>query len=275
MAKVKFYTGNLRKYAKDGEDTKFSDPEVHDLGDVTNRRDMHSIRVYESNSFDGDSTLIDTIKIAPGAEEIWAENASDDFIHKWYRLEFVSDPSLPEADITVFGRTEPIVPEQLYSIVDDVREWLGDTDLGSPAWPDKHYIQNIRFAVKQYKGEENLTFLKESDIIPIQLLVREIYALAIAYDHGKYYQLQAPAATLDKSQIMTHYLQIVEALRAQYAAIEKRLNLEGGGVDNDGIINQMPSINCQDASRYSVTAGKTVTNIKPNAYRRRNYFYIN
>lgn len=270
---IKFYTGDLSQYVlhPDVPQPEMADPGVSFQSANTGRRDLHSIRVYESESFDGVYTLIDTVRIQPGADYIYAQNASSDYLHRWYRLEFVTDPD--GAEVTTLGRTEPVVPEDIATLVDDVRDWLGDTDPANPAWSERHYIQNIRTAVKQHIGNQNLSYVRDDDIVPIQLLVREIYAMAIAYDHAKYYELQAPAATLDKSQIMAHYLQVAEGLRQQYDAMRGRLNLQSGGYGDDGVINQMPAPNVVNAKRYSKTTGREVSSIGPSRRRRNNYFY--
>lgn len=270
MATVKFYTGVLKNYAHDGDDTTL----VQGPGDTLIpewSRDLHSIRVLEADSFDGAYTEIAVVKIQPAADHIFASGASDQYLQKWYRLEFITDPSAEE--ITILGRTDPVVPEDLMSVVDRIRSWLGDVDVDSPAWPDQHYVETIRFAMKQHRGDRNMTFLRDDDIVPIQLLVRESFCMVIAYDHAKYYEMKAPAAVLDKSQIMSHYLEVARGIREEYEAIQKRLNLGSGGYDDQMIINQMPAPNVVNAKRFSRTAGIEVDNIGPSRYRRREFFF--
>lgn len=267
MARVKFYIGDVREHIR-----RLDVPET--------RQDLKFIRVSESDSFDGTYTVIDTVQINFGELYIYSDGASDDYLYRWYKLEFISDPNavnpdtgLPVEAPHIYGTTDAVVPETVACIVDDIREWLGDTDLTNPAWPDKHYVHTIRFAIKQHKGEKNLTFIGDEDTVPIQILVRQEYALAIAYDHAKYYKLEAPAATLDKSQIMTHYLEMVKALDEHYREISRRLNLDGGGYDDRNIITQLPAPNVVDAIRFSRTTGTRVKGIFPSKYRRQEYFF--
>lgn len=259
MAFAKFYIGNPMSRTLD---PKLQIPD-----------NIHSIEIRESDSFNGVYTTIDTVRI-PTAErggyiETW--NASEEWFHKWYQIQFISDPAVDP--VTKYATSEPIVPESTAEIVDSIRDWLGDTDLNAPAWSDIEYIQSIRFALRQLKGERNAGNIQEWDIVPLQLLVREIYANAIAYDHARYYQLQAPAATLDKSQIMAHYLQVAADCRAQYDAYSKRLNMESGGYNDDQVISQMPAPNVVNMKRFSRNTGLEVNSIGPTKSRRRQWLF--
>lgn len=244
---VKFFVGDIKDFEKE-----FSTKSPNGL---------HSIRVLESDTFDGNYVTIDTQKVNPSAQYIITDRAADDFTFKWYRLEFIGDPAANP--VVSYGKSEPIVPEVIATIIDDVRSWLGDTDLTKPAWLDSEYVQMIRFSFLQYKGERNLTFIRDEDVYAIQLLVREACASTIAYDHAKYYLLQTPSAQLDKGQISVHYNAVAAAIRDQYTAYERRLNRQSGGYNEDGVITQMPAPLVTDAVRFSRTGGFRVRGIDP------------
>ena len=256
MAIAKFYIDDIQQIANvfnhERDITLARPPEMFFQVEGT-FRNIQSIRLLEGDSYDGDYTPIYTTRVNTGTKYIIAENLSDDFLtSKWYRLEYLAPPN-EDGTEDLIARTNGVVPEVLAEIVDDTRSWLGDTDTDSPAWTDKEYVQAIRFALKQYKGEENLTFISDDDVVPIQHLVRENFSMAIAYDHAKYYALQAPTASLDKSQIMSHYLEVVSGLREQYNAYSTRLNLNSGGY-NDCLLYTSPSPRDRQKSRMPSSA---------------------
>lgn len=259
MAKTRFYLGDFAQYFKTRETqspTKF-----------------YKINLMEGTGYDSGFIHVDTIFPVPGKEFIETNKVSEDFLNKWYRFEFFGKDS-EDNDIKL-GVSEPTVPEDIGTVLDDVRNILGDTNLDSPAFTDKEYITSIRFALKQYKGDKNFTNVREEDIIPIQILVRIEFCMFIAYDHAKYYALQAPSATLDKSQIMSHYLEMARSLGSHYDTIANRLGIAYGGKNNDGIIHEMPAPNVGNAIRYSATSGIRVDNTDPIKFPRRNLLYGN
>jgi hypothetical protein len=254
MAKTRFYLGDFQQYFRDKE--------------TQSSTRFYKIHLMEGSGYDSGYVHIDTIFPTPGKEFVETTKVSDDFLNKWYRFEFFGK-SEDEKDFKL-GVSEPTVPEDLGSILDDVRGMLGDTNIASPAFSDREYINSIRFALKQYKGDKNFTNIREEDIIPIQLLVRIEFCMIIAYDHAQYYALQAPSASLDKSQIMNHYLEMARSLENHYDSIANRLGISSGGKNNDGIIHEMPAPNVGNMKRFSATSGLFVDNIEPSKYYRRN-----
>ena len=256
MSYINFYIGNPENFFKDPNDERL--------------RDLHSVRIKESSNLATGYEVVDTVKLQHGSSYVATHQASEDYINKYYRLEFISDPNVDdEDDITVYFTTEPVLPEVIANVVDDVREWLGDTDLDDPAFEDHEYLQTIRFALRQWRGEKNLTKISEEDMYPLQLLVREAYANILAYDHAKYRELKTPTHSLNKWEIGQHYAAVAESLRSQFEAYARRLNMGSGGYNEDMIITQMPSPKVSTAIRRSRTQGIKITNQKPYFRQRR------
>lgn len=254
MAYLRFYIGN-----------EF-------LTDFSTRRDnaVQAVQILESVSYGDNYQVIETKSIEPGMDYIETWNASDEYLNRWYRFQFIGDPLADE--ITKFGVTDTVLPEILNDIVDKVREYFGDTNLDDPAWTDREYLQAIKFALRQWKGDRNVNSIKEEDVYPITLLVQEQFAATIAYDHSKYYQLNnGSGATLDKSQIAVHYRSQIETLRGLFQSYAQRLNMESGGYNDDKIITQVPHAKMITASRYSRTGGRYVSSEKP-PYKRTEFF---
>jgi hypothetical protein len=236
-------------------------------------RPVHSVRIKESQAYSTDYTVIDTQSINPADDFIETNNASDEYLNRWYKIEYISDLNDTTTEVTVFGESEPTFPEQINDIINEVRGYIGDTDIygeadpPGPAWTDREYLNIIRFALKMWTGEKNLSTIREADVVPITLLVEEYYANLIAYDHGKYIQLQTPSTTLNKSEIMSHYLQIAEGLRDQIATYRKRLNMDSGGYNDEGIISQMPNIKSSKMKRFDKIEGIYVRGNQPRSRR--------
>lgn len=258
MAELKFYIGNVLDQLKDPADgTSYK---------------ISAVRIEEADYYDGTYTPIDTVRITPDDTFVWTRNGSAEFLDKWYQLVFVGKDS--NGNDVDRGKTNPVVPEFVAQLVDSIRAFFQDTNLENPAWEDKEYIAAIRFAAKQYKGEKNLTYVREEDLIPIQLLVRIEFALIIAYDHAKYYALQAPSATLDKSQIQAHYLDVARNIEDHYNNLTRRLGMgsDGVGIDDNGVQTQYPAPNIVAMKRFSYTAGIYTSSIEPTAKTRTTFF---
>lgn len=243
MQILRFYLGDITDFATDAG-TKAGKP-------------LHSVNILEGPEFQGTFTVIETIQFDRMSQFVTTTKAADNYTQLWYRLQFIGDPAV--SPVVVLGTTEPILPEIITDMIDEIRAWIGDTNLEEPAWTDSQYLQELRFALKQYKGDKNLTFLRDEDWVPIQLLVRESFAANIAYDTAKYYALQNPTAQLDMSQISVHYTNVARLIKEQYTSYAQRLNMQSGGYDEHNIVKQMPGINIVTAARYSHTLGRTVT----------------
>lgn len=258
MPFVSFYIGNPENYFKDPNDKQL--------------QDIHSIRIQESSSVADGFTTIDTVKFQHGQNYVGTHKASDDYANRFYRLEFISDPSVDDpTTIRTYLRTEPILPEELATIVDDIRDWLGDTDINNPAFSDTEYLQAIKFALRQWRGDRNIAKIEDQDKYPIQLLVREQFANILAYDHAKYYELSTPTHKLNKWEIGAHFIEVAENYRKQFETYAKRLNMQSGGFNEDNIISQMPAVNVGTAKRFSRTGGYYIT--KREASHRRLEFF--
>lgn len=254
MAYLRFYVGN-----------EF-------LQDFATQRDnaVQAVQILESASYADNYQVIETKSIEAGMDYIETWNASDEFLNRWYRLQFIGDPL--DDPIVKFGVTEPVFPEVINDIIDNVREYFGDTNLDNPAWTDKEYLQAIKFALRQWKGEKNVRFIHDEDVIPIVLLVKEQFANIIAYDHSKYYQLNnGSGASLDKAQIAQNYREMAATLQAQIRAYTERLNMNSGGYNDEKIITQMPHVKTITASRFSRVTGRRVSRDRQ-PYRRTNFF---
>lgn len=223
------------------------------------------IRLLESDSDNPENsffTQIDSIPLA-AVDYFETDNAAEAQLHKWYKFEICS-----ESPYMSFGYTAVILPETLADLIDQIREWIGDTNIEKLVWLDQNLMQMIRFAVKQYKSNMNLTYISEQDVIPTKLLVQKELCIDIAYNHAKYYALTTPQVQLDKSQIMDHYLRVANEIENHYQSISKRLNMESGGYDEKGIINNMPSPKISDATYFDYNLGQFVgqTNNKRRIY---------
>jgi hypothetical protein len=219
-------------------------------------QDVHSVDVAECASLKGTYIFREKVKIA--AQD---QNYIEVFKHhdpaNWFQLTF------KKADDTTIATTEPLVSEVVGTVIDTIRADIGDTDLQDPAFSDEEYMQKIRFAMRRYKGEKNLSFIEEEDYPVIALLTRIDIANIIAYDHAKYFALQAPEAQLDKSQVMNHYLQVAQGLEEYWAKIKRDLGLGSGGRNSDSIITELPSPNVVTATRMSFRAGRIISNTDP------------
>jgi len=245
--------------------------------------DVKNIVLFESDNSLSKYYPIEIIKYSDSISVITTENASDSYLDKFYRIRFYKDffykdevlkkrQELTDDEFqflinqsTLFDlydfekgyvfQVDKLIPDIITDIIDKVRESIGDLNLDDPAFSDEEYTQMIKFALKQIKGETNLLYIHPDDIELILLLVRESTALKIAYDYAKYYKLTAPGVELDKSEIYRHYLDVANALRASYESYAKRLNLQNGGYNDQGIINQMPSFDVIDMRRKNYISG--------------------
>lgn len=237
---LRFYTGDLRALGRSPVDHS--------------ELDIHSVRVFESRSMVSGYQEIDCIKVDLSKQFVEVDNAADDYLGCWYKLAFISDPTVEP--VTTFFISEAVLPEVVSDIVDQVRVWVGDTSSEAPAWSDREIVQMIRLALRQMKGDTHFGRIQEEDVVLIVLLVQEIIALILAHDFAKYYALETPTVKLDKSQISAHYREVGRDKREAYAAISKRLNIDGGGYDDLHIITQMPHPNIVTASKFRKTAGR-------------------
>lgn len=257
MAFLRLYVGDISGHLKDSA-----------TGIPLN---VHSVRILESKSYADGYSVIDEIKVSLSTHYIETGNANFDFLNYWYKLRYISDPSV--TPVTYFAETEPLLPEPISDCINTLREWMGDYDSGKddwiPAWTDLEYTQAIRFALKQHKGTINLSEINEEDWLPVQLLVRSHFSNIIAYDHAKYYRLQVSSASMDKSDIQKNYQSYAQEADRAYSQIVSRLNLESGGYGNDGVINQMPAPNVVEVKRLSRTTGLHVESSRPTYIGRR------
>lgn len=265
MATLAFDIGGVWEYLRD----KFTDSFF----------DVRYLVLFESEYSESSYYPIQIFKYSKTVEKVITDLASEDFLNKFYKIRFYKDFALREelerlkstmSDedfqdfISQFKDMERydfnrnwicelnhLIPDVLTKIIDQVRNWIGDLNLEDPAYTDEQYIQFIKFALMQYKGETNLLKVREEDVYLIQLLVRESIALNLAHDFAKYYKLSAPGAELDKSEISRHYIDVARSIREQYEAYEKRLNLKSGGYNEYGIINKMPSYEVNSIRRKS------------------------
>lgn len=241
--------------------------------------DIAYVVLFESDNSESKYYPIQVFKYSKSTQKITTDLASDNFIDKFYKIRFYSnfvlreelkrlkntitevefkdfisnrrDVELYDFNVNWVCEINHIIPDVVTKVIDDVRSWIGDLNLSDPAFTDEQYIQFIKFALMQYKGETNLLKVKQEDIFLIQLLVRESIALNLAHDFAKYYKLSAPGAELDKSEISRHYLDVARGIREQYDAYERRLNLKSGGYNEYGIINKMPSYDVHNVRRKS------------------------
>ncbi|GIW22573.1 MAG: hypothetical protein KatS3mg068_1580 [Candidatus Sericytochromatia bacterium] len=267
MSKIKldFNISGLWNYLRDRYTDKFLD--------------IRYLVLFESDFSESNYYPIDIIKYSDMLSIISTENASENFLEKFYRIRFYKEfiykqeiielrnqlnenafqvviQNSNEIDLYDFDKNflfelNKLLPDVVTRIVDDVREWVGDLNFDDPAFTDEQYIQMIKFALKQIKGETNLLRVNEDDIYLIQLLVRESIALNLAHDYAKYYKLTSPGAELDKSEISRHYIDVANAIREQYEAYSRRLNLSSGGYNDQGIITQMPTYEVNRIRRKS------------------------
>lgn len=250
--------------------------------------DVRYLVLFESDYSESGFYPLAVFKYSDMLSYIEVNNASDNFIEKFYMIrlysdfqykqeilqlksQFATDEAFQEhledyikdknpLDIYDLEKNyvfqiDKIFPDLITTIIDEVRTWIGDLNLEDPAFTDEQYIQMIKFALIQYKGESNLLRINEQDKFLIQLLVRESISLNLAHDYAKYYKLTAPGAELDKSEISRHYIEVARALREQYQAYSQRLNLESGGYNDQGIINRMPSFDVVNLKRKSYITG--------------------
>lgn len=219
-------------------------------------QDVHSVDVAECTSLKGTYVFIENVKIT--AQD---QNYIDVFKHKdpsnWFQLTF------KKPDGAVIAVTEPLVSEIIGTTLDTIRADIGDTNLDSPAFTDEEYMNKIRLAMRRYKGEKNLSFVEDEDYTVLALLTRIDLANIIAFDHAKYFQLQAPEAQLDKSQVMNHYLEVARGLEEYWGRIKKDLGLDSGGRNASGVISEMPMPNVVTATRMSFRAGRLIRNTDP------------
>lgn len=207
---------------------------------------LDRIEIQESDNFDTGYTTIESYPAGIKNEYLTTKHGSDTWVQKWYRIHWLSKDGTQ-----IFGDSGPIVPEEIQRLLDDVRMHMGDTNIDNPAWSDREYVQHIRFALKQYKGSANIATVKDEDIIPVVLLCRIAFANILSYDYAKYYALQAPGATLDKSQIHSHYSQVARDLQDSYDNIARRLGLSEGGQNDGHHITTMPAPLEGDTERWS------------------------
>jgi len=251
MQTVRFFLGDTSQFLVDPS--------------TKNPMPVHSIQLLEGESQSGTFDVIDVQRFVTVADKLITQKASDEFMERWYIMQFITDPAVDP--VVVLARSQPVMPDLLADKIDIIRGRMGDTNLSNPAWDDAEYISALRFCLKQYKGVENLSQLRESDWEPIELLMREVFSLKISYDFAKYYALQNPASQLNKSEISEHYAKVAAAIRDTYKGFETRLNRGGGGYDEQNIIQQMPAINVQDVSRYSHTEQRIIRGNGPSERR--------
>lgn len=232
------------------------------------------IELQESDNYDRGYVTIDSFPAAHKSEFLVTMKASELWLHKWYRILWVSATTGAQPHISdetqqhIFGDSGPISPEEIQSVVDDVRKQMGDTNLDAPAWSDREYVIQIRFALKQYKGTSNIAVIRDEDIAPITLLCRSAFANILSYDFAKYYALQAPGVTLDKSQIHQHYSQVARDLEDSYMKIAARLGRDSGGQNDRGQITTMPAPLEGETARFSNYRNGFVT-LRPGTLERR------
>lgn len=249
---MRIYVG-LKEYFTAGE------PELSSFRADAGRpvlQNVHTIGVAEGASLKGPFTHIEDVKLKSRDVNYIEVNAYKD-PSNWFQLSF-KDP-----DGKVLATSEPLVSEVTGGIIDIIRADLGDTNLDSPAFTDAEYMQKIRLAMRRYRGERNLTFIEEEDYTVIALLTRIDICNIIAFDHAKYYALQAPEAQLDKSQVMNHYLEVARALEEYWNRLKVDLGLDSGGRNSDNIISELPAPQVATATRMSFRAGRLITSTDP------------
>lgn len=223
-----------------------------------NDRPVHTYRIKSSYNYETGYEVLDQQKIEPTKDYVFTNKVPTDWINRWFKIEFVSDPSGDQ--VKNYGETEPTVPEILGEIIDNIKMLLGDVG-EETAFTDQEYMYQIRFALKQYKGEQNILFIRDEDHVPISLLVRSQLCLTIANNHAKYFTLQAPSAQLNKGEIFEHYSNLARQLGDEYDRIVKRIG--GGGINEHGYIQNLPGINIQPIKRFSKTQGIWVSDNRP------------
>lgn len=255
MKPAKFYLGNL-------EHLKEKYPNIN------------TIKLYESTESADDGwkeIFSESIYNYPTGKDFLVVNVQSDYAFRWYKFEYWAineDKSIVEK----IAESHPTIPEAIGEIVDQLRGWMGDTDDENPAFEDQEYIHAIRSALIEYKGDKNLSYIHDTDVIPIKLLVQIQFALQIAYDHSKYYALATPGAQLNKYEIAEHYTSMAETLQNQYDKFAKRTNREGGGYNDKNIITQFPGIKVSDVSFFSRYTGTFVSmHRRPKYYQAGNY----
>jgi len=145
-----------------------------------------------------------------------------------------------QEDETV-AHSNAVFPEITNKLIEDVRRWLGDVKEDAPAWDDLDYLGNIKSALLMYKGVADINFIREQDLNAVRILTQKHYALQVAYNTAKYYDLEAPNVKLSKWEIGQHYKEIADALDKEYLFLANLTNRTSGGYDEQGIINEMPS----------------------------------
>ena len=127
--------------------------------------------------------------------------------------------------------SNPVLRDDIASIVDSVRESLNDVNQNDPAFKDEEYWLKIREANRRIRGTETIAGLKDSDISILMILVKGSCAQDLAYDSAKYTKIQLPEGLiLNKGDRVNYYLKIAEACERQFNSIMGTLKNESGAL---------------------------------------------
>ena len=124
--------------------------------------------------------------------------------------------------------SDPVLAENIATIIEQVRVAIKDTSEDAPAFTDDELILKVREAIKRFTGENSSVITHEYQLSVIILLVRISCAYDLAYNTARYYHLELPDnLRLFRGEITEHYLNVAKALEGQYKRLTEDLG-EGG-----------------------------------------------
>lgn len=186
-----------------------------------------SIRIYERYTQNGEASFIDEVAFNPSVDFVETNNANEGYY--WFSLSVVN--ALGEES----EKSDSILSDKIYEVIEIIRENLGDINPDSPAFSDDEYILKIREAKRRLSGKNLIDIVDEADISLLILLVRISCCYALAYDYARNSKITLPeGVSLDKGEIVKHYLDIAKALENQFAKIkEEWVNSDGTGITSN------------------------------------------
>ena len=189
--------------------------------EVIESMDSHAMRIYETESVEGEGVLIDVVRIKAGIDFVEVTNYSDTF--NWFRLE-VLDPFGESLGIS----DRSILAECTENKILTIREAMRDTNPEDPAFSDDDLLIKMRMGARRLgSGYRNLSDVPENMWGLIIILVRIDLCYVLAFDFAKYQRLEIPGgASLHRDQLYKHYLDIAKQLEDYYRRFMGDINSE-------------------------------------------------
>jgi len=208
--------------------------------------DVLYIDILEALSLSSSYGVIDRVVYNSNDDYVTTNNDTD--IANYFKLSYIGSDG---GEIAI---SSPIISEEITTLIDSVRQEIGDTNLGAPAFSDEEIISKFRSAAKKHSNKRNLSTVRDDEWSLVMILVRIDCAFALAYDNARFYRLQLPGGLeIDKGDRSEHYLNVAKGLQRYYNDLMNRNVL-----NDDGYVSNLPKIEVSTCSVQSVQTGEWV-----------------